>query len=90
MGWSIVRSAARGIAAGLLLVWAPAAFPQTFIPQGPAPIVGVPGNERDSLAYRSATGAIQAVVADPVDPNTLFVGGPNAGVWVTRNGGAKR
>src|SRR6476661_2057834 len=74
--------------AALLLAASPAALAQTFIPQGPAPIVGMPSDDfRVNLPYRSATGAIQAVVADPVDPNTLFAGATNGGVWVTRNGG---
>ena len=32
--------------------------------------------------------AIQAVLPHPTDPNTMYVGGTNGGIWVTRNGGA--
>ena len=31
---------------------------------------------------------MQAIVVDPSDPNTIWLGGPNGGVWVTHDGGA--
>ena len=36
----------------------------------------------------TVSGAVQAVVPDPVDPNTLYIGTPNGGIWVTHNAGA--
>jgi photosystem II stability/assembly factor-like uncharacterized protein len=72
------------------------AFSQVFVSQGPAPGFGPlplsvsadqppsgPGLPRNG----SLANAINAVVPDPSDPNTLYVGAVNGGVWVTRNGG---
>jgi hypothetical protein len=73
-----------------------AAFSQVFVSQGPAPGFGPlplslsadqppsgPGLPRNG----SLANAINAVAPDPSDPNTLYVGTVNGGVWVTRNGG---
>jgi autotransporter-associated beta strand protein len=38
--------------------------------------------------YGTAVGAVQAVVPDPTNPNTIYVGAVNGGVWVTHDGGA--
>lgn len=78
------------IAALLAAAWATAAGAQTFLPQGPAPSFG-PRDEiqsGDALPNGTVGGAIQAVLPHPTDPGTMYVGGVNGGVWVTRNGGA--
>jgi hypothetical protein len=56
---------------------------EAWIAQGPSPTLGgqtenvVPGNE--------VAGAIQTVAAHPTDPNTVYVGAINGGIWRTRN-----
>lgn len=82
--------AAALLAAAFVTAWAAAAIGQTFIPQGPAPSFG-PYSEiqsHDAPPNGTVGGAIQAVLPHPTDPNTMYVGGVNGGVWVTRNGGA--
>jgi photosystem II stability/assembly factor-like uncharacterized protein len=72
------------------------AFSQVFLSQGPAPGFGPlplsisadqppsgPGLPRNG----TLANAINAVAPDPSDPNTLYVGAVNGGVWVTHNGG---
>ncbi len=55
----------------------------TWVAQGPAPTINAqvqnlnPNNEVD--------GAIHAVVAHPTDPDILYVGAVNGGVWVTND-----
>ncbi|MDP1961653.1 MAG: hypothetical protein Q8K93_05570 [Reyranella sp.] len=69
--------------------FATAAVAQNFIPQGPAPSFG-PFREiqsNDAPPNGTVGGAIQAVLPHPTDANTMYVGGVNGGVWVTRNGG---
>jgi autotransporter-associated beta strand protein len=63
---------------------------QTFIPQGPSPSTAILNTVQsgDAFPNGTVTGAIQAVVTDPVDPNTMYIGAPNGGVWVTHNAGA--
>ena len=36
----------------------------------------------------TTSGAVEAIVTDPTNPNTMYIGATNGGVWVTRNGGA--
>src|SRR5260370_18212555 len=50
--------------------------PTTTIQSGDAPPNG------------TVSGALQAIVTDPTNPNTMYIGATNGGVWVTRNGGA--
>src|SRR5260370_17878119 len=50
--------------------------PTTTIQSGDAPPNG------------TVSGAVQAIVPDPTNPNTMYIGATNGGVWVTRNGGA--
>ncbi len=70
--------------------FATAAVAQNFIPQGPAPSFGLADKAQsfDALPNGTIGGAIQAVLPDPVDAGTMYVGGVNGGVWVTRNAGA--
>ncbi|SEP48298.1 outer membrane autotransporter barrel domain-containing protein [Rhodospirillales bacterium URHD0017] len=72
------------------VAWATAAVAQTFIPQGPAPHFGPTPivQSGDAPPNGTSAGAIQAIVTDPVNANTMYVGAVNGGVWATRNGGA--
>lgn len=72
------------------VLWATAATAQTFLPQGPAPSFGPSGliQSNDAPPNGTVGGAIQAVLPHPTDANTMYIGGVNGGVWVTRNGGA--
>lgn len=61
-----------------------------FISLGPSPDSGpeISIQSGDSPPNGSVAGAVQAIVTDPTDANTLWIGGPNGGVWVTHDGGA--
>ncbi len=54
-----------------------------WIPQGPAPTINsqVENIEPDN----QVSGAIHTVAAHPTDPNELYVGAVNGGVWKTNN-----
>jgi hypothetical protein len=82
-----------------LFVWAILGFPatsfsqvqvnQTFVTQGPAPSFG-PSNvvqSADAPPNGNVAGAVEAVVADPLNVNTLYIGTPAGGIWKTTNGG---
>jgi hypothetical protein len=62
---------------------------QTFVPQGPSPIV----TDQNFLLpavppYATASGAVQAILLDPeLGPNTMFIGSTSGGIWETTNGG---
>ncbi len=82
--WGSRSFAARGLLVLALLtiggasVWPAGAdstsnLAETFIANGPAPIDT--GN----------TGAIHAVIVDPTDPNTVWIGAENGGIWKTTN-----
>jgi hypothetical protein len=64
---------------------------QNFVTQGPAPSFGPADivQSRDGPDGNSGhvAGAVQAVVADPLDANTLFIGTPFGGIWRTQDGG---
>jgi photosystem II stability/assembly factor-like uncharacterized protein len=45
------------------------------------------GPGQNPKLYGTFVGAVQAVVTDPVDPKTIYVGAVNGGVWVTHDGG---
>ena len=78
------------LVAALASVWATAALAQTFVPMGPSPSFGPVGTIQSADAPPNGTtsGAVQAIVTDPTNPNTMYIGATNGGVWVTRNGGA--
>lgn len=57
-----------------------------WIPQGPRPIVN--GQVENASPNDAVSGAIKAVVADPANPNIVYVGAVNGGVWKTTNGTA--
>jgi autotransporter-associated beta strand protein len=78
------------LVATLASLWATAAFAQTFVPMGPSPSFGPIATIQsgDAPPNGTVTGAVQAIVTDPANPNIMYIGATNGGVWVTRNGGA--
>ena len=64
---------------------------QNFVTQGPAPSSGlvniVQSGDGPNGQSGHVAGAVQAVVADPFDANTLFIGTPGGGIWRTKDGG---
>jgi autotransporter-associated beta strand protein len=78
------------LVAALGSLWATAALAQTFVPMGPSPGFGPTTTIQSADAPPNGTvsGAVQAIVTDPTNPNTMYIGATNGGVWVTRNGGA--
>ena len=91
-----LRFAKSPVAALLFLVAAlsatapPVAVAQTFVSQGPGLSIGPASTVQSNDAPPNGTmgAAIQAVLPHPTDANTMYVGGTNGGIWVTRNGGA--
>jgi autotransporter-associated beta strand protein len=57
---------------------------------GPSPSLGPIATIQSGDAPPNGTtsGAVQAIVTDPANPNTMYIGATNGGVWMTRNGGA--
>jgi len=55
----------------------------TWTTQGPAPNTG--GQVQNLNPNNEVSGAIHAVVAHPTDPNILYVGAVNGGIWRTTN-----
>lgn len=62
---------------------------QTFVNQGPGLSSGPLGTiqSHDDPPNGTVGAAIQAVLPHPTDASTMYVGGTNGGVWVTRDGG---
>ncbi|MCY2927629.1 MAG: sialidase family protein [Planctomycetota bacterium] len=63
---------------------APMAQGQTWIEQGPG---SVTGGQVEGMAAQSnpVYGAVHRIAASPTDPNTVFIGAVNGGVWRTTN-----
>jgi autotransporter-associated beta strand protein len=65
---------------------------QTFNSAGPAPSVGpwqtIQSRDRPGTDQGTVAGAIQAVLPDPSNPNRIFVGSTNGGIWRTTDNGA--
>ncbi len=57
------------------------AVSQTLITEGPAPFVG----GQSEVTNANQVGAVNALAAHPTDPNVLYIGTVNGGVWVTNN-----
>src|SRR5688572_12761774 len=49
---------------------------------GPAPITG---GEVEGIANGPVSGAVQAIVAHPTNPDIVWIGSTNGGVWKTTN-----
>lgn len=86
-----------GLAAALVAGGGASAFAQSFVSQGPAPSVGPSlvvqsedlaptGDPKTSTG--TVAGAIQAIVIDPNNAGTMYIGAVNGGVWKSQNGGA--
>ena len=86
----VAKSCLAALLAAALYGAASAAVAQTFVNQGPGLSIGPASAIQSNDAPPNGTvgAAIQAVLPHPTDPNTMYVGGTNGGVWVTRNGGA--
>lgn len=54
----------------------------TWIPQGP---FSATNGQVEKILGRPVTGAIHAVLAHPTDPDVLWIGATNGGVWKTDN-----
>ena len=87
--FAVLRPAALWLAAAIVAA-TPPALAQTFVGQGPGLSIGPAQTVQSNDAPPNGTmgAAIQAVLPHPTDANTMYVGGTNGGVWVTRNGGA--
>lgn len=84
------RLLVAAVLTGACLVSLTPALAQSFLPQGPAPSFG-PFSEiqsHDAPPNGTVGGAIQAVLPHPTDPNIMYIGGVNGGVWRTTDGGA--
>lgn len=58
-------------------------IPATFSAQGPSPITG--GQVENMPPLDDVAGAVHTVVTHPSDPDTLWLGATNGGVWRTSN-----
>ena len=63
-----------------LMTTVPNALSTTWVPLGPKPIVFVGASDN--------SGRLNTIAVHPTDPNTIYVGGAQGGVWKTVNGGA--
>ena len=83
-------ASAAALLAALCATAAPVAVAQTFVPQGPSPSFGPTSviQSGDAPPNGTVSGAVQAIVTDPGNAGTMYIGATNGGVWVTRNGGA--
>jgi uncharacterized repeat protein (TIGR01451 family) len=55
----------------------------TYVAQGPSPITG--GQVENVTPNNEVAGAVHTVVAHPADPNILWIGTVNGGIWRTFN-----
>ena len=62
-------------------------FGPPWIPQGPGPIEG--GQIENVQPDNGVAGAVHALAAHPTDPDVLYAGAVNGGVWRTRNATAQ-
>ncbi len=56
--------------------------PGAWSPQGPGPISG---GQVEGMTNKFVCGAIHAVITHPTDPNIVYIGAVNGGVWKTTN-----
>lgn len=78
------------VASSVALVALPAPSPAdaasiaaTYDPQGPSPVTG--GQVENVTPNNEVAGAVHTVVAHPTDPDLLWIGTINGGVWRTNN-----
>ncbi|MEE4331777.1 MAG: hypothetical protein V2J10_12990, partial [Wenzhouxiangella sp.] len=55
----------------------------TWVQQGPAPATG--GQIENVLPDNEVVGAVEAIVTHPADPDIVYIGAVNGGVWRTGN-----
>ena len=82
----------RALFAGVVLavVLPVCAMAQVFQSQGPGPAnrtFDAVGSNDEPPDSGTATGAIEAVIADPNNANILYAGSVNGGIWKTTDGG---
>lgn len=53
-----------------------------WVPEGP---FSMTNGQVEGIVNKPVTGALTSVVADPVDPNVMYAGGTNSGLWRTNN-----
>lgn len=58
----------------------------TYVAQGPRPITG--GQTENVTPNNEVAGAVHTVVTHPSDPNVMWIGTVNGGIWRTTNGTA--
>lgn len=80
--WQARRARALNLASASLWT-APATRTETFVANGPAGITG--GNSYGADGSGRVTGAVQAIVTHPTDPDIAWIGSVNGGVWKTMN-----
>lgn len=80
--WRVRRARALGPASASLSS-APVTRFETFVANGPAGITG--GNSYAADGSGRVTGAVQAIVTHPTDPNVVWIGSVNGGVWKSMN-----
>lgn len=56
----------------------------TWTAEGPGPITS---GQAVAAPNNSVVGAVKAIAAHPSDPNTIYVGAVNGGIWKSTNGG---
>src|SRR6185437_4485464 len=76
--------AVLGWIGGVFLATMPAAA-QTFLGQGPGPASVLPFWYQ--FQGTAVSGAVQAIAPSATDPNVLYLGSTNGGVWGSTNGG---
>jgi hypothetical protein len=62
---------------------APPPPPPVWVEQGPGPITN---GQTEGLPNNPVAGAINAIAASPTNPDLVFVGTVNGGIWKTMNG----
>jgi outer membrane autotransporter protein len=64
-------------------------FAGAFGSEGPAPTFGngVIVQSRDAPPDGTTSGAVQAILTNPTNPQSIIIGSTNGGIWSTQNGG---
>lgn len=77
-------------AAVLSLPAAAQTFAGAFGSEGPAPTFGNAAiiQSRDAPPNGTTSGAVQAILVNPTNPQSIIIGSTNGGIWSTQNGGA--
>jgi len=93
---AMLRVLAGGILAGGILAGAVSSLPaaaQTFAgafgSEGPAPTFGDANlvQSRDAPPNGTTSGAVQSILTNPTNAQSIIIGSTNGGIWSTQNGG---